>query len=146
MRRGDHPNRICSRHRPTYELPPSQRTIAVELLKVLLREVMSVPGKQVGNDGMDDQELGNDQDHALSTWDAAPSSMSVSQRPIRLRTISRASGVNTDLVERGRQLGWSDVQVIDDDLGRSGDGIARPGFEKLLARHLRGPRRRRPVN
>lgn len=38
------------------------------------------------------------------------------------------------LVERGRQLGWRDVQVIDDDLGRSGDGIARPGFEKLLAR------------
>ena len=31
------------------------------------------------------------------------------------------------LVERGRQLGWSDVQVIDDDLGRSGGGIARPG-------------------
>ena len=37
------------------------------------------------------------------------------------------------LAERGRQLGWSDVQVIDDDLGRSGDGVARPGFEKLLA-------------
>jgi DNA invertase Pin-like site-specific DNA recombinase len=37
------------------------------------------------------------------------------------------------LAERGRQLGWSDVQVIDDDLGRSGDGFARPGFEKLLA-------------
>jgi excisionase family DNA binding protein len=37
------------------------------------------------------------------------------------------------LVERARQLGWNDVQVIDDDLGRSGSGIARPGFEKLLA-------------
>jgi DNA invertase Pin-like site-specific DNA recombinase len=37
------------------------------------------------------------------------------------------------LVERGRLLGWSDIQVIDDDLGRSGSGIARPGFEKLLA-------------
>ena len=37
------------------------------------------------------------------------------------------------LPERGRQLGWSDVAVIDDDLGRSGGGIARPGFEKLLA-------------
>jgi len=42
------------------------------------------------------------------------------------------------LVERGRQLGWSDVQVIDDDLGRSADGIARPGFEKLLARICEG--------
>jgi excisionase family DNA binding protein len=37
------------------------------------------------------------------------------------------------LVERARQLGWNDVQVIDDDLGRSGGGTARPGFEKLLA-------------
>src|SRR6266566_1632741 len=37
------------------------------------------------------------------------------------------------LVDRGRQLGWGDVQVIDDDLGRSGGGAARPGFEKLLA-------------
>jgi DNA invertase Pin-like site-specific DNA recombinase len=37
------------------------------------------------------------------------------------------------LVELGRQLGWNDVQVIDDDLGRSGGGTARPGFEKLLA-------------
>jgi len=37
------------------------------------------------------------------------------------------------LVERGRLLGWSNVQVIDDDLGRSGSGITRPGFEKLLA-------------
>lgn len=37
------------------------------------------------------------------------------------------------LVERAHQLGWSDVQVIDDDLGRSGGGITRPGFEKLLA-------------
>jgi len=37
------------------------------------------------------------------------------------------------LVERARQLGWSEVHVIDDDLGRSGGGSERPGFEKLLA-------------
>src|SRR5215204_3727809 len=37
------------------------------------------------------------------------------------------------LVERGRLLGWSDVQVVDDDLGKSGGGTMRPGFEKLLA-------------
>lgn len=38
-----------------------------------------------------------------------------------------------NLPARARQLGWSDVAVIDDDLGRSGGGVARPGFEKLLA-------------
>src|SRR5271163_2726276 len=37
------------------------------------------------------------------------------------------------LAERARQLGWSSVEVIDDDLGRSGGGINRPGFERLLA-------------
>ena len=37
------------------------------------------------------------------------------------------------LVERAQALGWDRVEVIDDDLGRSGSGIARPGFERLLA-------------
>jgi excisionase family DNA binding protein len=37
------------------------------------------------------------------------------------------------LAERARELGWDDVQLVDDDLGRSGGGTARPGFEKLLA-------------
>src|SRR5712672_1667296 len=37
------------------------------------------------------------------------------------------------LVERAHQLGFPEVHVIDDDLGRSGGGVARPGFEKLLA-------------
>ena len=36
------------------------------------------------------------------------------------------------LAERARQLGWNSVEVIDDDLGRSGSGINRPGFERLL--------------
>src|SRR5436305_11317506 len=37
------------------------------------------------------------------------------------------------LVERARALGWENVIVIDDDLGRSGAGQVRPGFERLLA-------------
>jgi len=37
------------------------------------------------------------------------------------------------LADRARQLGWTAVEVIDDDLGRSGGGTARPGFERLLA-------------
>ena len=37
------------------------------------------------------------------------------------------------LADRARQLGWADVEVIDDDLGRSGGGARRPGFERLLA-------------
>src|SRR5215470_15998841 len=37
------------------------------------------------------------------------------------------------LVARARALGWENAVVIDDDLGRSGGGQARPGFERLLA-------------
>jgi excisionase family DNA binding protein len=37
------------------------------------------------------------------------------------------------LADRARALGWENVIVIDDDLGRSGGGTARPGFERLLA-------------
>jgi DNA invertase Pin-like site-specific DNA recombinase len=37
------------------------------------------------------------------------------------------------LADRAKQLGWTAVEIIDDDLGRSGGGIARPGFERLLA-------------
>ena len=36
------------------------------------------------------------------------------------------------LVNRARILGWAEPVVIDDDLARSGGGIARPGFERLL--------------
>jgi len=39
-----------------------------------------------------------------------------------------------DLVDEARRRGFRDVDVIDDDLGRSASGtVARPGFEKLVA-------------
>ncbi len=39
-----------------------------------------------------------------------------------------------DLVEVARQHGFRDVEVIDDDLGRSASGtVARPGFDCLVA-------------
>src|ERR1700722_7263239 len=39
-----------------------------------------------------------------------------------------------DLVELAKHHGFSSVEVIDDDLGRSASGsVARPGFERLVA-------------
>ena len=39
-----------------------------------------------------------------------------------------------DLVDVARRRGFRDVEVIDDDLGRSAGGmVARPGFERLVA-------------
>jgi DNA invertase Pin-like site-specific DNA recombinase len=38
------------------------------------------------------------------------------------------------LVDEARRRGFRDVEVIDDDLGRSASGtVARPGFDKLVA-------------
>ena len=36
------------------------------------------------------------------------------------------------LADRARRLGWTDPVVVDEDLGRSGGGSVRPGFERLL--------------
>src|SRR3979411_381827 len=39
-----------------------------------------------------------------------------------------------ELVDEARRQGFRDVEVIDDDLGRSASGtVARPGFDKLVA-------------
>jgi DNA invertase Pin-like site-specific DNA recombinase len=39
-----------------------------------------------------------------------------------------------DLVGEAKRLGFRDIAVIDDDLGRSASGtVARPGFERLVA-------------
>ena len=38
------------------------------------------------------------------------------------------------LAERARELGFTDILVIDEDLGRSGSGLVeRPGFQRLVA-------------
>ena len=36
------------------------------------------------------------------------------------------------LADRARQLGWTAVEVIDDDLGRSDGGVNRPGLNDFL--------------
>jgi len=42
------------------------------------------------------------------------------------------------LADRARSLGFAEVVVIDDDLGISGSGVSRPGFDRLLAAICRG--------
>ena len=59
--------------------------------------------------------------------------MSGSRRPISSLNNPESRRRQYGLAERARPLGWTDVVVIDDDLGRSGSGISRPGFEQLLA-------------
>ena len=54
------------------------------------------------------------------------------QQQVQLNTESTRR--QYELVEVARRYGFRDVEVIDDDLGRSAGGAtARPGFERLVA-------------
>jgi DNA invertase Pin-like site-specific DNA recombinase len=53
---------------------------------------------------------------------------SLEQVHVNLESKGRQYG----LAERARQIGFDEVVVIDDDLGRSGGGITRPGFDRLI--------------
>lgn len=63
MRRWTQPQPDLFKAPTLTELSPPQRIAALDLLKTLLTEVMSVA--EAGSGGrMDDQEAGDDQDHA----------------------------------------------------------------------------------
>jgi DNA invertase Pin-like site-specific DNA recombinase len=53
--------------------------------------------------------------------------------PSQVATNLESQRLQYDLVKIARQHGFVDIEVIDDDLGRSADGtVSRPGFERLL--------------
>ena len=52
--------------------------------------------------------------------------------PDQLRNNHESRRRQYGLAERARGLGWDEPVIIDDDLGRSGSGTLRPGFERLL--------------
>jgi DNA invertase Pin-like site-specific DNA recombinase len=52
--------------------------------------------------------------------------------PEQVRNNIESKRMQYALADRARQLGWTDVEVIDEDLGVSGSGATRPGFERLL--------------
>jgi excisionase family DNA binding protein len=58
--------------------------------------------------------------------------------PDQLKYNKESRRLQYALRERAKELGWHDVTVIDEDLGRSASGTARSGFDRLLARVCRG--------
>ena len=58
--------------------------------------------------------------------------------PGQVRQHRESRGRQYALRERARQLGWRNVEVVDEDLGRSGGGTERPGYDRLLAAVCRG--------
>ena len=64
----------------------------------------------------------------------------------QVQPTSRASVGNTTSSTKPGARVFGDVEVIDDDLGRSASGtVARPGFERLVAAAVRGRSRRRAL-
>jgi excisionase family DNA binding protein len=54
--------------------------------------------------------------------------------PAQVQTNTESRRRQYELVDVARSRGFRDVEIIDDDLGRSASGtVARPGFEKLVA-------------
>src|SRR4051794_41895733 len=54
--------------------------------------------------------------------------------PAQVETNLESRRRQYELVDVARSQGFRDVEVIDDDLGRSASGmVARPGFERLVA-------------
>ena len=58
--------------------------------------------------------------------------------PGQVRQHHESRGRQYALQDRARQLGWCDIEVVDEDLGRSGGGTERPGYDRLLAAVCRG--------
>ena len=60
--------------------------------------------------------------------------MSASPRPIRSSTTARARCCSTPCATGLLQLGWSEIEIIDEDLGCSAaGGTTRAGFERMVA-------------
>ncbi len=53
--------------------------------------------------------------------------------PDQVRNNRESRGRQYGLERRARDLGWREVVVVDDDLGQSGGGTRRPGYDRLLA-------------
>ena len=58
--------------------------------------------------------------------------------PDQLRNNHESRRRQYGLADRARSLGWDEPLIIDDDLGRSGGGTLRPGFERLLLAVCKG--------
>ena len=58
--------------------------------------------------------------------------------PDQVRHNRESRGRQYGLEGRARELGWREVVVVDDDLGQSGGGTRRAGYDRLLAAVCRG--------
>ncbi len=113
-------------------IPAAVRTEAVQLLGELLREVVRAHVHQLASVEADDGKISTE--HLARGAYVYVRQSTADQLQHNHESRRRQS----PLAERARGLGWSEVVVIDDDLGVSASGVVRPGFERLLAAICRG--------
>jgi DNA invertase Pin-like site-specific DNA recombinase len=111
---------------PDRQLPEVIQASVVRLLRRLLQEAVGAAGdtnaSEVGHDEVTADHLARS---AFVYVRQSTADQLLHNRESRRRQYA--------LAERARQLGWTDVTIVDSDLGRSGAGTEdRPGFEKLL--------------
>jgi hypothetical protein len=119
--------------RPCVELRAAQKSELATVIEVLLREIAAALAK-AGGAAMTKITT----EHLARSACVYIRQSTADQLAHNHESRRRQYG----LVDRAKQLGWSNVDVIDDDLGRSGGGIARPRFRAAARNDLRGPCRR----
>src|SRR3984893_15148420 len=120
---------LFDENKQRFELAAAQRADLATLVEVLLREIATA----LAEGGPAPMTKITAEHLARSAWVYIRQS-TADQLLHNKESRHRQCG----LADRARQLGWTAVEIIDDDLGRSGSGINRPGFERLLARICEG--------
>ena len=57
---------------------------------------------------------------------------------VQVKTNVERQRLQYALSDHGKELGFHDIEVIDEDLGISGAGVHRPGFDALLEAVCKG--------
>ena len=70
---------------------------------------------------------------ASTIWSVRPSFTCVSPRPMVIHNLE-SQKLQYAMEARLRQLGWHEIEVVNEDLGRSAAGsVTRTGFERMVA-------------
>jgi hypothetical protein len=123
------PSRFPSPAMPAQPLPKDVQTHARELLTELVSNVVRAASEARTNSEGTSHEQDSKNHLERATYVYVRQST-----PSQVRNNVQSQLCQYSLDEHARQLGFSNIQVIDDDLGTSGSGhVRRSGFETLLA-------------
>ena len=117
-------------HKNVVVLPTVNREEVVQLLSKLLGEIAQADHSK-GAEADDDEDRREHLSRGAYVYIRQSTADQLQHNPESRRR-------QYALAERAHNLGFAEVVVIDDDLGMSGSGVSRPGFDRLLAAICRG--------